>query len=108
MLMPHALSLNDRDGGWDVCLASFWRKNQISCGEDADRLILFRDDEDRCSGGHHERRGFLQRAIVLDELDRSRHDGSNFDVIRFEALRDDLFDDVGRRHESEARLRILD
>ena len=108
MLMSHDLSLDETDGGWDICHASFWRKDKISRGEDADRLILFRDDEDRCSGGHHDRRGLVQRAIVLDELDRPRHDGSNFNVIRFEALRDDLFDDVGRRHESEARLRILD
>lgn len=108
MLVSRALSLNDADGGGDVCDASLWRKDQVSGGEDADRLLLFRDDQDRCAGGNHECRGFIHRSIVLDKLDGSCHDGPDFDVIRFEALRDDLFDDVSRRHESESSLRIFD
>lgn len=108
MLISHALSFNDTDGGRDVRYASFWGKEQVSGGEDTDRLILFRDDEDRCPGRHHECRGFVHRSIVLDKLDRSCHDGPDFDVIRFEALRDDLFDNVGRRHESEPKLCIFD
>src|SRR6185437_9428098 len=108
MLSSHAFSLNDTDGGRDVRRASFWRKDQISRGEDTDRLILFRHDEDRCPGGHHKCRGLIHRSIVLDELDRSCHDRPDFDVIRFETLRDNLFDDVGRRHESEPSLCIFD
>ncbi len=71
-------------------------------------MILFRDDEDRCPGGHHECRRLIHRSIVLDKLDWSCHDGPDLNVIRFEALRNDLFDDVGRCHESETRLGILD
>src|SRR6185437_3480269 len=107
MFISHALSLNDTDGGGDVRRASLWRKDQVLRGKDTDRLFLLRDDENRCSGGHHERRGLVHRSIILDELDWSCHDGPDFDVIRFETLRDDLFDNVGRRHESESRPRIL-
>ncbi len=83
-------------------------EHQILGAEHPNRLVLFRDNQEKSACRQHECRGFCQDLIVLDELHWTCHNRSDFDVVRFESLSDDFLDNVGRRHEAELRIGILD
>jgi len=83
-------------------------EHQVLRAEHPNRLVLFCDNQEKGACRHHECRGFCQDLIVLDELHGTCHNRPDFDVVRFESLSDDFLYNVGRRHEAELRIGILD
>ena len=69
---------------------------------------MFRDDEQGNPCGNHGGGCILDWSVEFDGLHRSGHDAAGLYVIWIESLRHDFMDDVGRGHDADAALGVLD